>query len=157
MANDPLYKIRTILRSGAENLTKRQQARLAEAIAADQRHLEVYVARQCAQRVRDVYHAADPATGRKLAEKILAGFPTCPIPEIARLGRTLKQWADAFLSYFRTGGASNGGAEAVNGLIELHPPHSPRLQKPRELPTTHAPRRRRPRPAPTPRDEEPIS
>ena len=118
--DDPLYKIRTILRSGAENLTLRQQHRLAEAIAADQRHEEVYVAWQCAQRVRDVYHAADPATGRALAEKILAGFPSCPIPEIARLGRTLKQWADAFLGYFRTGGANNGGTEAVNGLIELH-------------------------------------
>ena len=117
--DDPLYKIRTILRSAAENLTLRQQHRLAEAIAADARHEEVYVAWQCAQRVRDVYHAADPATGRALAEKILAGFPSCPIPEIARLGRTLKQWADAFLGYFRTGGANNGGTEAVNGLIEL--------------------------------------
>jgi len=120
MKDDPLYKIRTILRSGSENLTLRQQHRLAEAIAADQRHEEVHVAWQCAQRVRDVYHAADPATGRALAEKILASFPSCPIPEIARLGRTLKQWADAFLGYFRTGGANNGGTEAVNGLIELH-------------------------------------
>ena len=47
-------------------------------------------------------------------------FPSCPIPEIARLGRTLKQWRDAFLGYFDTGGANNGGTEAVNGLIELH-------------------------------------
>ena len=31
-----------------------------------------------------------------------------------------QQWADAFLGYFRTGGANNGGTEAVNGLIELH-------------------------------------
>jgi transposase len=120
MKNDPLYKIRTVLRSGADNLTLRQQHRLADAIAADTRHEEVYVAWQCAQRVRDVYHAADPATGRALAEKILTGFPSCPIPEIARLGRTLKQWADAFLGYFQTGGANNGGTEAVNGLIELH-------------------------------------
>ncbi len=120
MKTDPLYKIRTILRSGAENLTLRQQHRLAEAIAADARHEEVYVAWQCAQRVRDVYHAPDPTTGRAMAEKILAGFPSCPIPEIARLGRTLKQWADAFLGYFHTDGANNGGTEAVNGLIELH-------------------------------------
>ena len=80
----------------------------------------VHVAWQCAQRVRDVYHAADAATGRKPAEKVLASFPSCPIPEIAPLGRTPKQWADAFLGYFRTGGANNGGTEAVNGLIELH-------------------------------------
>ncbi len=46
--------------------------------------------------------------------------PTCPIPEIAKLGRTLKQWRDAYLAYFDTGRASNGGTESINGLIELH-------------------------------------
>ena len=51
---------------------------------------------------------------------MLAVFPSCPIPEIARLGRTLKQWREAFLAYFTTGQSSNGGTEAVDGLIELH-------------------------------------
>lgn len=119
-AGDPLYRIRNILRAGVENLTERQQHRLDEAIAADDRHNEVWVAWQCAQRVRAVYHATDPATGRQLAENILAGFPSCPIPEIARLGKTLRTWRDAFLGYFHTAGANNGGTEAVNGLIELH-------------------------------------
>jgi len=50
---------------------------------------------------------------------MLTSLPTCPIPEVARLGRTLKQWREAFLGYFDTNGASNGGTEAVNGLIEL--------------------------------------
>ena len=36
-----------------------------------------------------------------------------------RLGRTLNQWRDAFLGYFTTGGANNGGTESINGLIEL--------------------------------------
>ena len=58
--------------------------------------------------------------GRMIAEKVLASFPSCPIPEIARLGRTLKQWKAAFLAYFETGRANNGGTEAINGLIELH-------------------------------------
>ena len=58
--------------------------------------------------------------GRRVAEMILASFPSCPIPEIARLGRTLNRWRDAFLGYFTTGGANNGGTEAINGLIELH-------------------------------------
>ena len=60
------------------------------------------------------------AAGRAIATKILDSFTTCPIPEVARLGRTLKQWKAAFLAYFDTGGANNGGTEAVNGLIELH-------------------------------------
>ena len=58
--------------------------------------------------------------GRRIAEKALASFPTCPIPEIKRLGTILKRWRDAFLAYFDTGRASNGGTEAVNELIELH-------------------------------------
>lgn len=40
--------------------------------------------------------------------------------EVARLGRTLRQWREAFLSYFDTDRSSNGGTGAVNGLIELH-------------------------------------
>ena len=54
------------------------------------------------------------------AEKLLDTGPTCPIPEVARLGRTLRQWRTEFLGYFDTGGSSNGGTEAMNGLIELH-------------------------------------
>ena len=49
----------------------------------------------------------------------LAVDPACPIPEIARLGRTLRKWKDALDAYFDTGGASNGSTEAINGIIEL--------------------------------------
>jgi len=88
--------------------------------AADERHDEVSIAWQAAQRLRSVFHQDNPTAGRAIAESVLASFPSCPIPEIARLGRTLRQWKDAFLAYFDTGGASNGGTEAINGLIELH-------------------------------------
>ena len=50
----------------------------------------------------------------------MATFASCPIAEIARLGRTLRQWKDTYLGYFTTGGANNGGTEAVNVIIELH-------------------------------------
>ncbi len=55
-----------------------------------------------------------------MAERILTIFHTCPVPEIARLGRTLRRWKDAFLAYFTTGRSNNGGTEAINGIIELH-------------------------------------
>jgi transposase len=118
--NDPLYGIRNLLHCAEERLTERQQVRLAKAIEADERHLEVFVAWQCAQQLRQVYHQPNAAAGRQLAEKIIDSFPSCPIPEIARLGRTLKRWKAAFLAYFDTAGASNGGTEAINGLIEVH-------------------------------------
>ena len=118
--DDPLYRIRNILRAGEENLTDRQRARLQRAWTADERHVEVQVAWACAQQVRSAYHQDTHAAGRVIAEKILASFNSCPIPEVARLGRTLKQWRTEFLGYFDTAGASNGGTEAINGLIELH-------------------------------------
>ena len=119
-AGDPLYGIRNILRCGQDRLTDRQHARLERAIAADERHDEVHIAWQAVQQLRSVFHQPTPAEGRRIAEHVLASFPSCPIPEIARLGRTLKQWREPFLAYFDTAGASNGGTEAINGLIELH-------------------------------------
>jgi transposase len=118
---DPLYGIQNLLRAGAEKLTDKQWARLEKAIAArPDEHLPVYLAWSCAQQLRSAYRHPNPAEGRKIAEKVLASFPTCPIPEIARLGRTLKRWRQAFLAYFDTGRSNNGGTEAINGLIELH-------------------------------------
>lgn len=59
------------------------------------------------------------AEGRRIAEHVLASFPSCLIPGIAHLSRTLSQWRAAFLAYWATDRSSNGGTEAVNGLIEL--------------------------------------
>ena len=117
---DPLYGIRTILRAGAERLSPTQQRRLDAAIAAHEAHDEVAIAYQCAQQLRSVYHEKDPRIARRQARWIARTFPGCPIPEIARLGKTLRTWRTAFLAYFETRGASNGGTEAINGLIELH-------------------------------------
>jgi len=117
--DDPLYRIRNTLRAGQEHLTDRQKTRLETAFAAHEAHVEVEVAWRCAQQLRSVYHQSSLVDGRRLGEKVLASFPTCPIPEIARLGRTLNQWRDPFLGYFTTGGANNGGTEAINGQIEL--------------------------------------
>jgi transposase len=106
LKNDPLYRIRNILRAGDENLTDRQRARLEAAWAADERHGEVEVAWRCAQQVRAAYHQPSLAAGRQVAERILDTFTSCPIPEVARLGRTLRQWRSEFLGYFDTNGAT---------------------------------------------------
>jgi len=116
---DPLYQIRNLLRTSRDRLTKRQQERLRAAFTADEAHISVEVAYHCAQQVRDVFHQDTPAQGRRLAAHLVESLPTCPIPEIARLGRTLRKWKDAFLAYFDTAGASNGPTEAINGIIEL--------------------------------------
>ena len=49
---------------------------------------------------------------------MLDSFHSCPIPEVARLGRTLRAWRPQVLAYFDTSGVSNGGTEAINLIIE---------------------------------------
>lgn len=78
------------------------------------------VAWRCAQQLRAAYRAQNLHDGKKLAEQVPASFPTCPIPEIKRLGKTLNRWREAFLAYFETHRANNGGTEGINGLIEPH-------------------------------------
>ena len=95
--------------------------------------------------VREVFHQATPAQGQRLAAHLIERLPTCPIPEITRLGRTLRKWKDAFLAYFDTSGASNGPTEAINGHYRTRQTHRQRLPQPHQLPTPNAPHRRRPR------------
>ena len=117
--DDPLYKIRGLLRHGAEHLTGRQQARLVAGLTAGDPNDELSVTWSCYQQLRQIYNGKQPPAARRaLAEKILAGFHTCPIPEVARLGRTLRSWRTQVLAYFDTDGVSNGGTEAINGIIE---------------------------------------
>ncbi|MEE6288806.1 DEAD/DEAH box helicase [Georgenia sp. MJ173] len=40
---------------------------------------------------RAAYRCADLTAGRAMAERILSIFHTCPVPEIARLGRSLRR------------------------------------------------------------------
>lgn len=96
------------------------RTRLAAAIEAGPAHYEVFVAWQCAQQLRSSYHQKDLTERRRIAEEVIGTFHTCPIPEIARLGPTLRRWRVAFLAYFTTKRANNGGTEAINRIIELH-------------------------------------
>ena len=70
--------------------------------------------------LRSAFATTNLPEGGKIALAVVESFPSCPIPEIARLGRTLRAWKEQFLAYFTTGRANNGGTEALNGIIELH-------------------------------------
>jgi transposase len=115
--HDPLYQVRGILRHGVEHLTERQQAKITRCLEAGDPNGEVNLAWQCYQRLRSIYHAST-ATGRRIAEQVIATFPSCPIPEVARLGRTPNAWKSQVLAYFDTSGVSNGGTEAINLIVE---------------------------------------
>jgi transposase len=115
--DDPLYKIRGLLRHGAEHLSQRQLTKLNTCLEAGDPNYEVTVAWSAYQQLREAY-ATKGSAGRRIAEKIIASFPSCPIPEVARLGRTLRQWRSQVLAYFNSSGVSNGGTEAINLLID---------------------------------------
>jgi hypothetical protein len=56
--------------------------------------------------------------GLSLAEQFIDVLHTCPIPELARLGRTLRQWHTQILAYFRHRRCQQQREEASNGVIE---------------------------------------
>ena len=95
--------------------------------------------------VREVFHQDTPAQGQRLAAHLIQRLPRCPIPEIARLGRTLRKWKDAFLAYFDTDGASNAPHRSHQRNHRTRQTHRQRLPQPHQLPTPNAPHRRRPR------------
>jgi transposase len=74
-----------------EHLTERQQHKIRPCLDAGDPREEVNIAWQCYQQLRSIYHAV-PAKGRQIAMKVLDSFHTRPIPEVARLGRTLRAW-----------------------------------------------------------------
>lgn len=116
--DDPLYRIRGLLRRGSEHLSEGQVVRLNTGLVDGDPGFEVTVAWHAYQELRSIYQQVTPAEGRRIAEKVIASFPTCPVPEVARLGRTLRQWKAHVLARFDTDRISNGGTEAVNLIIE---------------------------------------
>ncbi len=90
----------------------------SQSLGAGDPGFEVTVAWHAYQQLRAIYQAETPTQGRRLAEYVIDSFPHCPIPEVARLGRTLKQWKSHVLARFDTERISNGGTEAVNLIIE---------------------------------------
>jgi transposase len=116
--DDPLDKIRGLLRHGVEHLSPRQVARLETALEIGDPNWEVTIAWSCYQRLRSIHHQRTQAAGKHLAADLIATLHTCPTSEVARLGRTLRAWRAQVLAYFDTAGVSNGGTEAINLIIE---------------------------------------
>ena len=118
--NDPLYRARRTLHTGADLLTDKQAARLTALFAIDE-HVEVAATWGIYQRMIAAYRHPDPAAGRelmvKLIESLSAGVPR-PLVEIGKLGRTLSKRAADVLAYFDRPGTSNGPTEAINGRLE---------------------------------------
>jgi len=118
--NDPLYRARRTLHTGADLLTTTQTQRLHELFTADE-HVQVEATWTIYQRMITAYREPDRTRGRalmtKLIESLREGVPRA-LTELVTLGRTLTKRAADVLAYFDRPGTSNGPTEAINGRLE---------------------------------------
>lgn len=112
--DDPLYRSRRPLHTGADLLTDKQADRLRELFVREA-HVEVEATWGIYQRVIAAYRQPDRAKGRTLMSELIESMA---LTEITKLGRTLKKRAADVLAYFDRPGTSNGPTEAINGRLE---------------------------------------
>ena len=118
--DDPLYKSRRTLHTGAGLQTDKQITRLND-LFADDAHVEVEATWGIYQRMIAAYRHEDRRQGRELMVRIIESLSTgVPkvLTEVITLGRTLKKRAEDVLAYFDRPGTSNGPTEAINGRLE---------------------------------------
>jgi transposase len=116
--HDPLYRIRKLLLTAAEQLTQRGRARLRAGLAAGDPSGEVAAAWQGKELLRAVYAAVDPVAARAALERFYRWADGVNVAELSRLARTVKAWEVEILAFHATNGCSNGPTEALNLLIK---------------------------------------
>ncbi len=117
-SRDPLYGIRRILRRRRDHLGVKATARLQTGLIAGDPDGEVTLAWTIAQDLMNLYRLDDPDQARMRAEQLIADLRTCPIPELARLGRTLHAWRVELCAHFAHPAVSNGPTENLNLKIK---------------------------------------
>jgi transposase len=115
---DPLYRIRKLLLTAAEQLTSRGRVRLRAGLAAGDPTGEVAVAWQGKELLRAVYAASDLTDARAALERFYRWSDGVGIAELSRLARTVRAWEAEILAFHATKGCSNGPTEALNLLIK---------------------------------------
>lgn len=120
LKDDPLYRARRTLHTGADLLTDTQRERLTALFAVED-HVEVEATWGILQRMIAAYRDPNRATAKTamvaVIDALREGVPPVLV-ELRRLGRTLNQRASDVLAYFDRPGTSNGPTEAINGRLE---------------------------------------
>jgi transposase len=115
---DPLYWIRKLLLTAAEQLTQRGRVRLRAGLAAGDPTGEVAAAWQGKELLRAVYAAVGTAAARAALDRFYRWCDGVQVAELSRLARTVRAWEVEILAFHATNGCSNGLTEAVNLLIK---------------------------------------
>ncbi len=116
---DPLYRIRRLLRRGYEHHSERSWTRLLAGLDAgdtpDEQLAKAWIA---AQELRLLYRCPDRARAQADLYAWLVHCADAGVPELQRLARTIDSWREELLAYFDTQRISNGPTEAINLLIK---------------------------------------
>jgi transposase len=115
---DPLYGIRRVLRRRRDRLSINARARLHAGLVAGDPDGEVTLAWTVAQDLMGIYQLNDAVLARERATVLATDLRACPIPELARLGRTLHAWHDELCAHFDHPTVSNGPTENLNLKIK---------------------------------------
>jgi transposase len=115
---DPLYGLRRVLRRRHDRLSSHAWRRLEAGLATSDPDGEVALAWDTAQKVMGLYQLHHPAEQADRAATLIGALRTCPIPELARLGRTLHAWRDELFAAFTNPDVSNGPTENLNLKIK---------------------------------------
>ena len=116
--NDPLYRIRRVLRRGHEHLSDTAWERLLAGLDVGDVDGQVAATWIAAQDLRLIYRSRDRASAEKKMHRWLEHCADANVPELRRLATTIDSWRPEFLAYFDTGGVSNGPTEAMNLLVK---------------------------------------
>ncbi len=115
--HDPLYRIRKLLLTAAEQLTAEDGVRLRAGLTAGDPGGEVTAAWQGKELLRAVYAAVGMPAVRAALERFYRWADGVGVAELSHLARTVCAWEAEILAWRVTGGCSNGPTEAVNLLL----------------------------------------
>ena len=118
--DDPLYKCRRTLTTGLSLATDKQKAKLEDLFTAPE-YEPVQLVWSVYQKMVDAYRQPKPEIGRWALEQLINEVGTkVPkgLPELKKLGGTLRRRKTDILAYFDHVGSSNGPTEALNGRLE---------------------------------------
>lgn len=115
---DPLYGIRRVLRRRRDRLWVKARGRLDAGLIAGDPTGETTLAWTVAQHLMALYQITDSDQARTRATELITNLRRCPIPEIAKLGRTLHAWRTELLAHFDHPDITNGPTENLNLKIK---------------------------------------
>jgi transposase len=115
--DDPLFRLRRVLRVAQERLDEDKLVSVFERLAAEDTEDEVAAAWVAVDLLRRVYQAPDRDTAHRRLVVFYEWVVAVEIEEVTRLATTIDTWQDEVLAFFDTR-ASNGPTEGANVRIK---------------------------------------